>query len=110
MSPSISERQPLTSASERGSHLDEQVINGRGRDVVLDEVPADLVGGGFAAADGVQKGTGILGEAGRPLPSVYLRFGDGPTTYADPYDSLALANAIRWVANGDARDWAALSA
>ena len=47
--------------------------------------------------------------AGRS-PAVYLRFGDGPTTHADPNDRLALANAIRWVASGDARDWAASSA
>ncbi|WP_116997227.1 ThuA domain-containing protein [Desertimonas flava] len=44
--------------------------------------------------------------AGRS-PVVYLQFGDGPVTYADPSYRRALANAIAWVASPDAREWAA---
>ena len=32
-------------------------------------------------------------------PLVYLQFGDGPVTYADPHFRLVLANAIRWAAS-----------
>lgn len=39
-------------------------------------------------------------------PIVYLQFGDGPETYADPSFRRALANAIQWTASSDARDWA----
>jgi hypothetical protein len=45
-------------------------------------------------------------HAGRS-PVVYLQFGDGPVTYADPSYRRALANAIAWVASPEARDWAA---
>ena len=31
-------------------------------------------------------------------PVVYLQFGDGPQTYADPNYQQVLANAIRWAA------------
>lgn len=40
-------------------------------------------------------------------PVVYLQFGDGPETYADPSFRRALANAIRWTASAEAREWAA---
>jgi hypothetical protein len=36
-------------------------------------------------------------------PIVYLQFGDGPVTYADPSFRRVLANAIHWVASPDAR-------
>lgn len=39
-------------------------------------------------------------------PVVYLQFGDGPVTYADPSFRRVLANAIRWVATDEAADWA----
>jgi type 1 glutamine amidotransferase len=45
-------------------------------------------------------------SAGRS-PVVYLQFGDGPQTYANPSFRLALHNAIRWAASADARAWAA---
>lgn len=45
-------------------------------------------------------------SAGRS-PVVYLQFGDGPVTYADPAFRTVLANAIAWVASDDARTWAA---
>ncbi len=38
-------------------------------------------------------------------PLVYLQFGDGPTTYADPSFRRVLANAIQWTASDDARAW-----
>lgn len=38
-------------------------------------------------------------------PLVYLQFGDGPVTYADPSFRRALLNAIRWTASADAREW-----
>jgi uncharacterized protein len=44
-------------------------------------------------------------SAGRS-PVVYLQFGDGPVTYADPMFRHALSNAIRWAASADAHDWA----
>lgn len=44
-------------------------------------------------------------SAGRS-PIVYLQFGDGPVTYADPSFRTVLANAITWVASATAHDWA----
>lgn len=38
-------------------------------------------------------------------PVVYLQFGDGPTTYADPHFRRILRNAIDWVASPPAREW-----
>jgi uncharacterized protein len=35
---------------------------------------------------------------------VYLQFGDGPVTYADPSYRRALANAITWTASSAARE------
>lgn len=43
-------------------------------------------------------------SAGRS-PLVYLQFGDGPTTYADPSFRRVVANAIEWTASDDAREW-----
>jgi type 1 glutamine amidotransferase len=43
-------------------------------------------------------------------PVVYLQFGDGPVTYADPTFRLVLANAIRWAGSPAAREWAAARA
>lgn len=40
-------------------------------------------------------------------PVVYLQFGDGPVTYADPSFRRVLANAIEWVASDAARAWVA---
>jgi len=45
-------------------------------------------------------------SAGRS-PVVYLQFGDGPETYADPHFRRALSNAITWVATSEAHEWAA---
>lgn len=42
--------------------------------------------------------------AGRS-PLVYLQFGDGPVTYADPSFRRALHNAIEWTASAEAREW-----
>lgn len=39
-------------------------------------------------------------------PIVYLQFGDGPVTYADPSFRRVLANAIGWTSSSAARDWA----
>ncbi|MFM8857002.1 MAG: ThuA domain-containing protein [Actinomycetota bacterium] len=36
---------------------------------------------------------------------VYLQFGDGPATYADPIYRVILGNAITWVASPEAREW-----
>jgi type 1 glutamine amidotransferase len=44
-------------------------------------------------------------HAGRS-PIVYLQFGDGPETYANPSYRRALGNAIRWAASPDAAVWA----
>jgi uncharacterized protein len=38
-------------------------------------------------------------------PVVYLQFGDGPVTYADPTFRHVVANAIAWSASTDARRW-----
>jgi type 1 glutamine amidotransferase len=48
---------------------------------------------------------GWVKHAGRS-PVVYLQFGDGPVTYADPVFRRVVANAIRWAASPDARRWA----
>lgn len=45
----------------------------------------------------------------RRSPVVYLQPGDGPSAYADPGWRRLLANAIRWVASDEAREWAARS-
>jgi uncharacterized protein len=42
----------------------------------------------------------------RNSPIVYLQFGDGPTTYADPSFQRALTNSLNWVASDDAKTWA----
>lgn len=47
---------------------------------------------------------GWVKRAGKS-PLVYLQFGDGPVTYADPHFRLVLANAIRWAASQEARAW-----
>jgi type 1 glutamine amidotransferase len=39
-------------------------------------------------------------------PLVYLQFGDGPVTYADPNFRRVLTNAIEWAASPAAREWA----
>ncbi|MEM9134934.1 MAG: ThuA domain-containing protein [Actinomycetota bacterium] len=39
-------------------------------------------------------------------PIVYLQFGDGPTTYADPTFRRLVGNAVDWVASDDAHRWA----
>jgi uncharacterized protein len=39
-------------------------------------------------------------------PVVYLQFGDGPETYADPNYRRVLSNAIGWAASPEARQWA----
>jgi uncharacterized protein len=39
-------------------------------------------------------------------PVVYLQFGDGPVTYADPSFRRVLTNAISWAASPDASTWA----
>ncbi len=49
---------------------------------------------------------GWLRARGRS-PIVYLQFGDGPVTYADPSFRTVLANAIDWSATEAARIWAA---
>jgi type 1 glutamine amidotransferase len=49
---------------------------------------------------------GWVKHAGRS-PLVYLQFGDGPVTYADPVFRRVVANAIRWAASPEARRWAA---
>jgi uncharacterized protein len=46
-------------------------------------------------------------KRGGRAPVVYLQFGDGPVTYADPNYRLALGNAIRWTASDEAKAWAA---
>jgi hypothetical protein len=38
-------------------------------------------------------------------PLVYLQFGDGPATYADPSFRRTLLNAIEWTASAEAREW-----
>lgn len=40
-------------------------------------------------------------------PLVYLQFGDGPATYADPNFRRLISNAIRWVVSDKAKAWAA---
>ena len=42
----------------------------------------------------------------RRSPIVYLQFGDGPDSYANPSFRRALSNAIHWTASDDARAWA----
>ena len=49
---------------------------------------------------------GWVKPAGRS-PLVYLQFGDGPQTYADPSFRRVLDNAVRWVSSDAARAWAA---
>lgn len=39
-------------------------------------------------------------------PVVYLQFGDGPATYADPNYRKVLGNAMRWAASREAHEWA----
>jgi uncharacterized protein len=39
-------------------------------------------------------------------PVVYLQFGDGPATYADPSFRRVVDNAVRWVASEEAHAWA----
>jgi uncharacterized protein len=39
-------------------------------------------------------------------PVVYLQFGDGPVTYADPSFRQVLSNAVAWAASSDAATWA----
>ena len=39
-------------------------------------------------------------------PVVYLQFGDGPQTYADPHYRRVLSNAVAWAAGDEARTWA----
>ena len=48
---------------------------------------------------------GWVKRAGRS-PLVYLQFGDGPETYADPNFRRLLSNAIRWVSSDAAMAWA----
>lgn len=48
---------------------------------------------------------GWIKKAGR-APLVYLQFGDGPVTYADPNFRHVVSNAISWVASEEARVWA----
>jgi type 1 glutamine amidotransferase len=38
-------------------------------------------------------------------PLVYLQFGDGPVTYADPSFRRVLQNSIEWTSSSDAREW-----
>lgn len=38
-------------------------------------------------------------------PLVYLQFGDGPVTYADPNFRRCLHNAITWTTSADGREW-----
>jgi uncharacterized protein len=45
-----------------------------------------------------------------PSPVVYIQFGDGPVTYADPSFRRVVANAITWSASEGARQWAATRA
>lgn len=45
-------------------------------------------------------------KAAGASPVVYLQFGDGPATYADPSFRRALTNAIQWTASPAAREWA----
>ncbi len=42
----------------------------------------------------------------RHSPIVYLQFGDGPQTYADPSFRLVVSNAVNWVSTPEARAWA----
>ncbi len=42
----------------------------------------------------------------RNSPIVYLQFGDGPPTYANPTFRRILANAIAWACSDEARQWA----
>jgi trehalose utilization protein len=44
-------------------------------------------------------------KAAGASPLVYLQFGDGPITYADPSFRRVLQNAIQWTASDDARAW-----
>lgn len=54
-------------------------------------------------------GSDLVGWAthGGSSPVVYLQFGDGPITYADPSFRRVVQNAIHWVASAAARDWVA---
>ncbi|MBI1186015.1 MAG: ThuA domain-containing protein [Alphaproteobacteria bacterium] len=53
-------------------------------------------------------GSDLVGwvKRARHSPLVYLQFGDGPQTYADPNFRRLVANAIRWVASPAAQEWA----
>lgn len=53
-------------------------------------------------------GSNIVGwiKTYRRSPIVYLQFGDGPSTYANPHFRRILANAIRWASSEQAQQWA----
>ena len=53
-------------------------------------------------------GSQLVGWAknARNSPVVYLQFGDGPSTYADPSFRKVVENATRWVASDEAHAWA----
>ncbi|MBU6371270.1 MAG: ThuA domain-containing protein [Alphaproteobacteria bacterium] len=55
------------------------------------------------------EGSNLVGwvKRARRAPLVYLQFGDGPATFADPVMRRLLENAVRWVASPEARAWAA---
>jgi type 1 glutamine amidotransferase len=57
-------------------------------------------------------GSNLVGwtKRARNSPLVYLQPGDGPATYAHPGYRRLIANAIRWVASPQAKDWARASA
>lgn len=81
----------------------------------------DFVDSGFYSADRAIRGEKFTGQGwshppGSDLvgwvkhagnsPVAYLQFGDSAVTYADANYRMVLANAIRWAASDDARDWA----
>jgi type 1 glutamine amidotransferase len=54
------------------------------------------------------RGSGIIGwaKSAGNSPIVYLQCGHGPAAYANPAFRRLLANAVRWVASDEAKQWA----
>jgi type 1 glutamine amidotransferase len=57
-------------------------------------------------------GSNVVGwiKTHRRSPIAYLQFGDGPSAYTNASFQKILANAIRWAASDEARQWARLKA
>ena len=55
-----------------------------------------------------EDGSDLVGwiKRARKSPLVYLQPGDGPLTYEDPNYRRLIANAVKWAASSEAKEWA----